>query len=1241
MARSKWVRVSKESPCPICKEPDWCSVSADGSVAKCMRVEEGSFKRKADKNGAAYFLHRLENGRQAEGPAPTALDAEVPPAGLDLLHQVYSALLNRLKLTAPHRDNLRGRGLPDEAIDRNGYRTLPVQGRTRIAKELRERFGDTLLQVPGFVVKEKSGQRYITIAGAAGMLVPVRYLEGRIIALKVRRDDPGNGPKYFYVSSANQGGRGPGSPVHVPLGIAIPAETVRLTEGELKSDVATVLSGIPTISAPGVSNWRPCLAVLKELVCKTVRLAFDMDARDKPQVGRALLACAEAVTAEGLALELEQWDAAHKGIDDLLAAGGKPKVLSGDQAIRTAKATAAAPNFDTWPGAGPFEDAAAAEVIAVAVSGWSQDIAEKFTAAGMPAGWYGVTPKGDQENASREFARGKVVCLFRGNFEEPDRPESERLARLFHRDGAAEVRQRCVGWGFFDRDHTTAEIAALLDNAEVFTPAPEESPDQPREPSERERAVLERIPEVLAAGGSPALFRDRELLATLARLKQDQPAEFAAVRASLKGSGVSVRDLDNAVKPLLRARASQKPPTYNAAGIYRVSEDGCICRERETENGPVVQPLCNFAAHITEVVTRDDGAERTTVFRIDGTLADGRPLPRADVPAAEFADLAWVTTAWHGEAVVYAGAGTRDHLRAAIELLSRERSKRSEYLHTGWREIDNSWVYLHAGGVIGADGPAPDIAVSLPEPLSGFHLPDPPTGSELVDAVRASLRFLDLGPDRLVFPLLASVFRAPLGETDHSLHLAGPTGSFKSETAALCQQHYGPGMDRLHLPGNWASTGNALEGMAFAAKDAMLVVDDFCPAGSTGDVQRYHREADRLFRGQGNRAGRQRMRADATLRPAKPPRGMILSTGEDVPRGQSLRARLLILDVEKGDVDVARLTACQQDAAAGRYAEALAGFIRWLAPDYGAIRQRLRQEMAELRDRVRADGLHTRTPGIVADLLLGLRYLLAFGVDVGVIAAGQQSDLWARGEKALSEAAAEQESHLAAAEPTGYFLRMLAAALASGRAHVASPEGKEPEATPQAWGWREITTGSEQYARGVWQPQGRRVGWVDGPDLYLEPEAAFAEVQELAGRQGESLPIASRTLCKRLKEKGLLACWEQNRGRLTVRRTLEAVNRAVLHLHTDSLSLPTTVQTVQTVQMAGPHEGFPEKLDGPLDGPLDGSAANGRQPSNGTGQKPGENPPFGRFGRSDTRGNGQEVAKSTTNREQEWEIDTV
>src|SRR5262249_45056246 len=339
------------------------------------------------------------------------------------------------------------------------------------------------------------------------------------------------------------------------------------------------------------------------------------------------------------------------------------------------------------------------------------------------------------------------------------------------------------------------------------------------------------------------------------------------------------------------------------------------------------------------------------------------------------------------------------------------------------------------------------VPVLLPEPLSGFRLPPPPpahvdaagelwqsargTVLLLADAVRASLGFLRLGPLRLTVALLAAVYRAVLGETDFSLHLAGPTGSFKSEAAALAEQHYGPGMDARHLPASWSSTGNALEALAFAAKDALLVVDDFCPTGSAADVQRYHREADRLFRGQGNHAGRQRLRADASLRPAKPPRGLILATGEDTPRGQSLRARLLVLELARGDFGPQpphpnpMLSACQRDAAAGKYAAAMAGFIHWLAPQYDAVRRRLRGEVAELRDRARSEGQHARTPGIVADLALGLRYFLDFALAAGAISEAERADLWRRGWAALGEAGAAQAAQIATAEPAGPLLRPL------------------------------------------------------------------------------------------------------------------------------------------------------------------------------------------------------------------------
>jgi hypothetical protein len=436
---------------------------------------------------------------------------------------------------------------------------------------------------------------------------------------------------------------------------------------------------------------------------------------------------------------------------------------------------------------------------------------------------------------------------------------------------------------------------------------------------------------------------------------------------------------------------------------------------------------------------------------------------------------------------------------------------------------------------------------------------------ELAAAIRASLALLDdLAPDRLVFPLLGAVYRAALGEApgsiDLSVHLAGPHGAGKSELAALAQQHFGAGMDARHLPASWSSTANALEGLAFAAKDALLVVDDYAPRGALGDRQRLERDADRLFRAQGNRAGRQRMRADGSLRPDRPPRGLILSTGEDVPSGQSLRGRLLVLEVSPGDVPLARLTPHQRAAAAGLYAQALAGFVRWLAPQYDELCGRLPGERAELRDRAMTGTGSARTPGIVADLALGLKLFLDFARAAGAITEAEQADLARRSWQALAEAGVAQAEHVQAAEPTALFLRLLAAALASGRAHAAGPDGLEPRPAPEAWGWR----GKEYTFRGPdgpendisYQAQGRRIGWVDGEELYLEPEASYAAAQEMARDQGDALPVSPRTLHRRLHERGLLLAVEMHGGktRYAVRRTLEGRRRDVLCLRADTLT---------------------------------------------------------------------------------------
>ena len=114
---------------------------------------------------------------------------------------------------------------------------------------------------------------------------------------------------------------------------------------------------------------------------------------------------------------------------------------------------------------------------------------------------------------------------------------------------------------------------------------------------------------------------------------------------------------------------------------------------------------------------------------------------------------------------IYAGQGTQDHIRTAIQLLSGEVPKEIVYAHLGWKKINGEWIYLHGGGGIGRNGLIRDLSVSLGDGrMKDYILPEPPTGDQLKRALRASLRLLELAPVRITFPLIAATYRAPLGE---------------------------------------------------------------------------------------------------------------------------------------------------------------------------------------------------------------------------------------------------------------------------------------------------------------------------------------------------------------------------------------------------------------------------------------------------------------------------------------------
>lgn len=664
--------------------------------------------------------------------------------------------------------------------------------------------------------------------------------------------------------------------------------------------------------------------------------------------------------------------------------------------------------------------------------------------------------------------------------------------------------------------------------------------------------------ELAALNKAASSMDDKDIYYLLSRLLSNiSTLDFAARRTSIRrqlGDRINITDLERMIQEHRKETKAWREKQRKASGgeelrytgeTYQATDDGLIMWRvgREGNHSPVT--LANFTARIVADVVRDDGEEKTRALKLAASL-NGQ-ASELIITAAEFGKMDWPIDRLGARANVM--PNYKDHTRCAIQTISTSIDSMTSYCHTGWNQIEGKAIYLHAGGAIWSGGHVPNLHIDLDRQLQKYRLPEPPVNGNRKAAVRSLLEMLNVAPYMITLPVLAAAIRAALGQVRCSVFLIGQTGSGKSEIAALAQQCYGAEMNAASLPGSWNSTANALEAIAHRAKDALLVVDDFVPKGGASDLARLNQTADRLLRAQGNASGRARMAADTTLKSPKVPRGLILSTGEDLPRGHSLRARLVILDMQPNDMQWSVLTKCQAAAADGQYAAAMAAYIQHLAADLPKHRRRVEEMTAAMREGL-AGVEHKRTPDNLANLAGAFVSYLDFARDIEAITAREHNSLTETCAHTISVLAQEQGKAQEHGEPCAAFLESLVSAINSGAAHLADITGNVPQKTDQRsqWGWRRDPADNT-----IWRPMGTRIGWIDDDDVYLDAVSAY----KVAQSQGlsESLQLGLSTLKRRMSQRGLLKSIDQARETTTVRRTLEGSRKDVLHLHaTASLS---------------------------------------------------------------------------------------
>lgn len=220
---------SMDVNCPFCGETKGkMNVNLQKNVFRCNRCDASGGM--LELYGRLHGVSSAEANRQireALGKGEYRTNYQVAPkkepvvifnaelADADVIDRTYQEMLSLLTLNDKHQEDLKKRGLTEEQIEIQRYRSVPLFGIKNMVQKLLES-GQTVKGVPGFY-EDQDGKWTINFSSKnSGILIPIQSPEGKIQGFQIRLDQVMEGRKYIWLSSVKfKNGVSSGSPVHV------------------------------------------------------------------------------------------------------------------------------------------------------------------------------------------------------------------------------------------------------------------------------------------------------------------------------------------------------------------------------------------------------------------------------------------------------------------------------------------------------------------------------------------------------------------------------------------------------------------------------------------------------------------------------------------------------------------------------------------------------------------------------------------------------------------------------------------------------------------------------------------------------------------------------------------------------------------------------------------------------------------------------------------------------------------
>jgi DNA primase len=364
---------------------------------------------------------------------------------------------------------------------------------------------------------------------------------------------------------------------------------------------------------------------------------------------------------------------------------------------------------------------------------------------------------------------------------------------------------------------------------------------------------------------------------------------------------------DKSIKELKQNNTSDIKDPFEHC--YTVSNN-CIIREIPTKNDVIYKNISSFTGSIDKEVIYDDGTASSgkRVYEGNFNTSNNKKFP-FKINAEDFTSTREfrksVANICGSEANIL--PGEEPHVITAIQALSNSNPHKVEetvYQHTGWSRDKSIYYFPHMSVDKDMSDLTDIVRVDLAykssiasTQFSRFKFKKA-SKEEVFTTLNEGIYdgLLKLFSYDITLPCISTVFLPILlpfmnNSKKYMLWIHGTTGKGKTNLVTTLNSFYGDFYINQTPNLSWDSTAHSFENYGFYLKDALLSIDNF---KLTHAPKGYHK----IIHSYTDNTARTRLNSSAELKDSYPIRGVVISSGEDLPSGESSTlARLIPIEI--------------------------------------------------------------------------------------------------------------------------------------------------------------------------------------------------------------------------------------------------------------------------------------------------------------------------------------------------------